>query len=92
MKKLNLDVANLGATEILSRDELKKVLGGSDWDLFGSDYWGSDNPLGSNSTNLYFCECNDYSDSWWKNYNSSDHYQQDINIRCRNIGGYCTLQ
>ena len=29
MKKLNLNVANLGATEILSRQELKKVLGGT---------------------------------------------------------------
>ena len=29
MKKLNLNVANLGATEILSREELKKVLGGT---------------------------------------------------------------
>ena len=29
MKKLNLNVANLGATEILTREELKKVLGGT---------------------------------------------------------------
>jgi hypothetical protein len=29
MKKLNLNVANLNATEILSREELKKVLGGN---------------------------------------------------------------
>lgn len=30
MKKLKLNVANLGATEILTREELKKVLGGAD--------------------------------------------------------------
>ena len=30
MKKLKLNVANLRATEILTRDELKKVLGGAD--------------------------------------------------------------
>jgi len=29
MKKLNLNVTNLAATEILSREELKKVLGGA---------------------------------------------------------------
>ena len=41
MKKLNLNVANLGATEILSREELKKVLGGTGTGT-GS---GDDNPL-----------------------------------------------
>lgn len=30
MRKLKLNVANLGATEILTREELKKVLGGVD--------------------------------------------------------------
>jgi hypothetical protein len=30
MKKLNLNVSNLNATEILSREELKKVLGGTE--------------------------------------------------------------
>jgi len=84
MKKLNLNVANLGATEILSRDELKKVLGG-----LGSDPWGSD-PLGSNSTNLYFCECNDYSDNWWEHYSSQEEMDRDILIKCRNISGFCT--
>lgn len=29
MKKLNLNVVDFGATEILSREELKKVLGGT---------------------------------------------------------------
>lgn len=36
MKKLNLNVADLGATEILSRDELKKVLGGTGTGSTGS--------------------------------------------------------
>ena len=45
MKKLNLNVANLGATEVLSREELKKVLGGID---YGSGTCGAYVP-GSNS-------------------------------------------
>jgi|GEM_PF-2368966 len=46
MKKLNLNVADFGATEILSREELKKVLGGTESE--GSS---------SGSCNDYYCWC-----------------------------------
>jgi len=55
MKKLNLNVANLGATEILSREELKKVLGGAT---------GSGNETCTNNAcgalNLPCCSSSDY--------------------------------
>lgn len=45
MKKLRLNVTNLGATEILSREELKKVLGGTD---YGSGTCGAYVPNSAN--------------------------------------------
>ena len=47
MKKLKLNVTNLVATEILSREELKRVLGGT----------GSGSGSGSAATYSYDCWC-----------------------------------
>ena len=46
MKKLKLKSSELGRVEELTREELKKVLGGE-----------SDEGSGSGSGNTYFCQC-----------------------------------
>ena len=57
MEKLKLNVANLGATEILTREELKKVLGGTEGSGSGSETC-TNNACGA--LNLPCCSSSDY--------------------------------
>lgn len=80
MKKLKLSVANLGSTEILTREELKKVLGGDT----GS---GS----GSQSTLLFSCHCSYPADmiTWEGIYLTPQEIEYAINSKCAFTGGIC---
>lgn len=64
MKKIRLNVANLDGTEILSRDQLKSIFGGSGSGSGSGGYIrkkdGSDCPLKcshNDCSSVYNCEC-----------------------------------
>jgi len=84
MKKIRLNVADFGATEILSREKLKSVFGGSGsgTTYYGWDCWCSNSTKGSL-----------VGGSWTFSWATEDQAKASIPENCKSpLTGQCTMQ